>query len=203
MLTHTKITYVLFAVLFVALGFLLYQNEKLQMASHGRNSLSATALGGPTGATLPPNASSTAALADIIIGGGSTAPVSTNVVFGTITKVGPNSMQIKDQTTGGADSISITANTKVQLAGALKDQATQQKELAAYNAQVTTLMKDPIKNKAALAAMRIPLAQTVTPGTLSDLAVGDEVMVSASSITSGNVYVATLISKSTAAGSGQ
>lgn len=186
-ITHTKVTYFLFAVLFMALGFLFYQNQKLQIALRSGGTYQASA-------GLGANASTTAALAGITVGSSQV----TDNVSGVITQLGGNSMQLKDQTTGSEDSISIAADTKVQIDGAIKDPSTQQKELAAYNAHVQTLIQDPIKNKAALAALQVPTGQAVTAGTLSDLAPGDFVMVTASSVASGNVYVASLISKSAA-----
>jgi hypothetical protein len=183
--SHTKIIYVLMAVLFIGLGALLYQNEKLQME---------VSRGGTSGsAAIQLNASSTAALAGISIGPAN--PVTDNV-SGTVTQLGGSSFQIKDSG-GNVHTVSIGSNTKVQLAGAIKDAVTQQNELAAYNAQVQTLMQDPVKNKAALAALQFPTAQVLTPGTVADLAVGDSVTVAASSITSGGVYVAVAIYKNT------
>ena len=187
---HTKIIYALIALLFVALGFTLYQNQILRMGA--RTVASPNALG--VGAGLP-NASTTPSLADIVVGGGSTTTTAGSAI-GTIAQIGSNSMQIKDQNTGKTYEVSITPATKIQLAGAVKDPATIQTQLAAYNAQVAVLMKDPVKNKAALAAMQVPSVQDVTPLTLADLKIGDLVMVVASSITSGNVYVAASISKS-------
>lgn len=188
---HIKIIYALLAVLFVALGFTLYQNQTLRMAVRTDGSSSQTST------VAPQNASTTPSLADVVIGGGSTTTIA-GVAIGTINQIGNNEMQVKDQNTGKTYAISITPTTKIQLAGATKDAATQQKELAAYNAQVALLLKDPVKNKTALAAMRVPSVQEVTPITLADLKIGDLVMVSASSITSDNVYVAAIISKSTA-----
>jgi hypothetical protein len=193
MLSHTKIIYVLIAVLFVALGFMFYQNQKIQTVAR-------TSGTSPSQNPVVPtyDASTTAALASITVGSPPTATNNINNVMGTITLLGSNSMQIKDQMTGSTDTVSITSGTQVQLAGALKDAATFQKELAAYNVQVQMLMKDPIKNKMALAAMQVPINQEVSPGTLADLAVGNSVMVVTSNITSGNVYVASSIYKSTA-----
>jgi hypothetical protein len=186
MANQTKITYILFAVLFVAIGFLFYQNNKLEIALRS---------GSPSQAQtgLAPNASTTAALASVTVG---SLPTTDNIA-GTITTLGGNTLQIKDINTGNIDSVSISSKTVIQIAGKIKDAVTQQKELAAYNAQVALLMNDPIKNKTALAAMQLPPTQEITPGNLSDLAVGDQVLLAASGVNSNDVYEAVSITKST------
>lgn len=182
---QTKIIYFLFAALFVAMGFLFYQNQKLQIAL--RN-------GGPyqAQADSAPNASTTSALASVTVG---SLPATDNIT-GTITTLGSNTLQIKDINTGTTDSVSINSKTAIQIAGKIKDTITQQKELAAYNAQVALLMQDPLKNRAALAAMQLPPTQEITPGKLSDLVMGDHVMVAASGVDSTGVYEAVSITQS-------
>jgi hypothetical protein len=129
-------------------------------------------------------------LSGIVVGGAGTV---TNTISGTIAQLSTGSLQIKDET-GTTDTVSVTADTVVQIGGKMKDMVTQQKELAAYNQQVNALMQDPVKNKEALAALRLPLAREFTPATFNDLAVGDLVTVTASSTATG-AYVAVIITK--------
>lgn len=140
-------------------------------------------------------ASSTPDLSKVIVGDGGSAM---QYARGAITELGSNSMKVKDSNTGAVDTVAISANTKLQLGGKVKDTATQQQDLAAYNAQVTTLMKDPVKNQAALAALQIPSAQIMTSATLADFRVGDTVLITASSVDSSGTYVATVITKNPA-----
>jgi hypothetical protein len=180
---HSKILYILVAVLFVALGFTFYQNEKLQLA------LRASSVTQPESS----DPSTNAALADVVVG--STTPAALNII-GNVTQVGGNTLQIKDQT-GAIDSVSVTANTKIQIAGALKTKAAFQNDIDAYNAQVKALLQDPVKNKAALAGIQMPSDQEITPGVFTDIAIGDQVLITASSIATDGTYVAALISKNT------
>jgi hypothetical protein len=103
-------------------------------------------------------------------------------------------MQVKEQD-GSVKTVSITSSTKFTIAGKLKDQATRQREIDAYNAQVNLLLKDPEKNKAALAAMQLPPAQEVTPATASDFTVGDAVVINTAGAGSNGVYTATTVTK--------
>ena len=118
-------------------------------------------------------------------------------VTGTITQLSDTSMKVKalGSTTVA---VAIDPSTKFQIAGALKDSVTVQQEFAAYNAQVGELMKDPVKNQTALAALQLPSTQTMAPTTLSDFKVGDQVLVEASSATSNGVLTAAIITKSAA-----
>ena len=147
-----------------------------------------------TSTSNPAEVSNSLALNTVTVGGGSGNAAQTK--NGTILKLNSNSLQIKDSLTQNVYTFSVTAMTKVQLLGAFKDQVEYQKELDAYNAQVKVLLQDPIKNKAALAALRLPAAQLTSSITIDDLNVGDSVMVEASSDTANNNYIANIIFKS-------
>jgi hypothetical protein len=182
---HIKILYVLVLLLLVGLIGLAYLN------THNMKSIAGA---GATDGPASGNTSTTvqADLSTITVGDGG---VMANSVAGTITSLSGAQMQLKDATQGATDIVSINTNTKFEIAGKLKDPATIQKDLAAYNAQVALLMKDPIANKAALAALQVPSTQTVTPATLADFRVGDQVLVAATSIDASGTSVEATITK--------
>jgi hypothetical protein len=134
----------------------------------------------------------TPALSGIVVGGGGPAVID---VVGTITGLSGGSVKVNVFNQNTTDAVVIGAATQFEIVGQFKDPATIQKELAAYNAQVDDLLKDPVKNKAALAAMRVPSPQTVTPATLADFKVGDQILVAATSTDASGAYIATVISK--------
>ena len=115
-------------------------------------------------------------------------------VGGVITAIDGTTMKVKAPDASIA-TVLIGADTKFQIAGPSKDPATIQKELDAYNAQVALLMKDSVKNKAALAALYIPPTVITYPATLADFKVDDHVLVVANSINASGAYVATILTK--------
>jgi hypothetical protein len=184
---HIKILYGLVVVLLVVvvgIGLLWHYSAKnTPMYAAGQN--------------MPVLAASSTQpdLSKVVVGAGGAVM---QYAKGTITEVGGNSIKIKDANTNAVDTIAISANTTLQIGGKIKDSATQQKELAAYNAGVTTLLKDPVKNQAALAALRLPSTEVLTPATLADFSVGDVVLVSAGSIDASGTYIATIVTKNPA-----
>ena len=180
---HIKILYGLIVVLLVAL---------ISMNVAGRSSQNGSLFAlrqnqtGTVAATAQPN------LSNIVIGGGGP---STQSVLGTITEIDGATMKVK-AADGSIATILTGANTTFQIGGPSKDQATIQKELAAYNAQITNLLKDPVKNKAALAALHTPLTQITYPATITDFKIGDKVLVVASSINASGAYVVTILTRS-------
>jgi len=116
---------------------------------------------------------------------------------GTITVLQSGSMQVKTQ--DGTVSFAISAGTKLYTTGAQKSAIEFQKEMTAYNAQVTQLMQDPTKNAAALKALKLPTAFVQTPLALSDFAVGDSVDVTPSVQNSDGSYAATAVALANAA----
>src|SRR5665213_2165328 len=116
---------------------------------------------------------------------------------GTITVLQSGSMQVKTQ--DGTVSFAISAGTKLYTTGAQKSAIEFQKEMTAYNAQVTQLMQDPTKNAAALKALKLPTAFVQTPLALSDFAVGDSVDVKPSVQNSDGSYAATAVALANAA----
>lgn len=180
--THIKVIYSLVVVLFLLNGFTLFQVYQLQVYVPG-----GSAQGGAGQAVQ-------GAGQNIIVGA---APLLDNIA-GIIVSIGTNSLQIKDK--GGAVvAVSVAANTPVKLAGKMKDAATRQKELDAYNAQVNQLIQDPVKNKAALAALELPPLQEVSPISFSDLHMGDTVLVAANGTDAAGAYSALSVTKSAAA----
>jgi hypothetical protein len=178
--THIKIVYALLLVVLLSQVVVLYEDKKLQAGGSAHSD-----------APLASSNSNIAIPTDISVG--PSATVGINVV-GTITQIGSNSFQVKDQT-GAINLVSVDANTKLQLAGKLADAATQQKNMTAYNAQVTQLLQDPVKNKAALASMQFPQAQQISPIPFSALQVGDSVLVVAGSVDSNGTYSANTVTK--------
>lgn len=169
---HIKILYGLVALLVVgmaAIGVVWYQSQKES--------------------NVPPPSPS-ADLTGVVVGGADLPPLT---VVGTITAISSNTMKVKGSDGSGVDTVAITAGTQFELLGPPKDSTAMQKEYNDYNAQVAELMKDPQKNKAALAALRAPIPQTLLPATLADFAVGDQVQINASSTDATGAYVATLI----------
>ena len=162
-LNHVKILYTLAALIVVVLGLVLYQVHQTQKA------LSDQVLNLPSQVSSPAVASSTD---DVIIGNNPLA----QFVDGTLIAVNPTQVTVKDNS-GATKSITLVPNATVKLEGAIKDPVTTQKELDAYNAQVALLLKDSIKNKAALAAMQQPTPRVITRGALSDLHTGDTISV--------------------------
>ena len=134
-------------------------------------------------------------LADIRVGGSQAL----DTILGTVVQVGNGTLQIKERGTNAVDTISVTTNTDLELGGPMKDNATQQKELAAYNEQIKILIKDPEANKAALAAMKLPSPQILTPIVLSALQAGDAVVVAANNSDPKGVYPAVSVIKLTSA----
>ena len=165
--------YVVIALLVMGQAFTLYKLFGTQPTATTNQ---------PSGVTNQPD------LVGVVIGSADVGPS----VGGTVTQVGNGTLQIKDDK-GPTDNFTTNADTKVQLLGVYKDKATQQSELAAYNAQITALMKDPQANKAALAAMQMPSIRVITAGTLADLKVGDNVAV----FTNGSSNTAALINIAT------
>lgn len=178
---HIKILYGLVALLLAAVSVMAVMLYRFQ---------SETAISRNQGATAAPD------LSGIIIGGDASA--TTNVV-GTVAEVGNGSMKVKVSGRETVAAISISADTELQIAGPFKDIETQREELAAYNAQVALLVKDPAKNKEALTAIRVPPTQTATPATLADFKAGDQVLVVASGVDTSGAYRAVFVSRSAVA----
>jgi hypothetical protein len=177
---HIGILYGLIALLtvcVVVMGFMFYR-------------ISQGAVGLTPAASLSPNRP---VPSTVVMGG----PL-VSELRGTITELGTNSMKIKLASDGTVSTVTFGSNTQFGIAGHMKDDATIQKELDAYNAQVAELRKDPVQNEAALAAMRVPPTQITYPAKISDFAVGDSVLVQvpqASTANATGTYLATSIIK--------
>lgn len=77
----------------------------------------------------------------------------------------------------GETRVLVSAETRVVEMGELKDQASQDRELAAYNAKIKELMQDPEKNRAELERLAIPPVFVEKSLRLSELASGDNVTI--------------------------
>jgi hypothetical protein len=148
----------------------------------GHNSQGGKMLPGTAAGALEPG------ISNVVVG------AYTPSVWGVLTQVDGTTMKVKAQG-GNIATVLISTDTKLQIAGPSKDPVTIQKELDAYNAQVALLMKDPVKNKAALAALYVPPTIITYPATPADFKVGDQILVVASVIDANGAYVATILTK--------
>jgi hypothetical protein len=181
---HIKILYslmtLLLVVVVVLMGIVLYRPQMgTQVGQLGSNGLNVPAAQAATSTPV-----------------GNGGPISSYTTSGTIITLTSSSIQIKTAD-GSIASLAVDPNTKFETLGPVKSAAEMQTEMDAYNAQVATLMKDLVKNKAALAALPIPLPQTHTATTAADFKAGDQVEVAAVAKDSSGAYIAYSIVKGT------
>ena len=96
-------------------------------------------------------------------------------VTGTVKSISAGSISIDSGGTVAA--VSTDGNTSFVLRGPVKDQETQQKDLDAYNQQLSILLKDPETNKNKIAALQLPFYFTTPSIAQSDIKAGDSVSV--------------------------
>ncbi len=111
---------------------------------------------------------------------------------GTVQNVNPGALTIK-LLGGGTQITLLTSSTQYVKQGVMKDTATQESDLAAYNAQIKTLMADPVKNESALEHMNLPLPYETTMVSPSAVTVGSSVVVIANNNGSSTYQAITVI----------
>lgn len=158
----------MFALLIAALGYLLYKNYNLEK---NLSDLMTSAVSAPTKVwTSPINVGPD--LSDIIIGGHFSGPR----FVGAVRAISGNSITLLED--GGAlIEARVSGATKIIEEGELKGDRQFQRELDEYNARIKELMKDPQGNREKLAALRIPSDAAMIPISLSEIQVGDTVVI--------------------------
>ena len=178
---HIKILFALNALFFLALiGMFIYLTKSGQQLQ----------VNGQLG-QIPPTGQQ-AAPADIV---GNSANIPDALKQGQVTQINGDTLSLKDAASGQTYTVATNAKTQIEIAGQPKSQVEYQKEMSAYNVQVQQLMQDPVKNKAALASLVLPIPIELKSATFADVIAGDSIEVTAASPITGTSFTAVKIVK--------
>lgn len=113
------------------------------------------------------------------------------IMRGKVQAVDGQTLTISTSGDGSVAKVQVTSATKIVKSDGLpKDPEVQKSDLAAYNAKVAELGKDPVKNKSALETLMLPNPFVEKPMQLSAMQAGDSVTVFSFSKNSDGSYAA-------------
>ena len=183
----SKITFVLIAALIVGMGYLFYSNYRLEELLLGARNAQPQV----RAAATPDFGIGTSAL---YLPSGTVKSIRDGVLT-LATMFGPGTSA---STTGfpAQFSVRVTPSTEILLMEKTsKSPAVQASELAAHNAEVKELMRDPAANKTRLEYLLMPLLFETAPLALADIKVGNRLSVQSSGKNADGEYVALRVVK--------